>query len=169
MSLPLLHQASNFTLQFPNLTKIRQALSFKPSNLITQQADQLSRFAADPPPRPAPVAPSVVLVSESVAAKAKKEEVPDPPAAKVGKAPFAPEVNAKKPVALTTPGLTSGTTYVVKVKIKGGTYGTLGSVVATGSGEGVLPVFRPTKPGIYIMALINQSNGSVTYIKIKAS
>lgn len=120
------------------------------------------------PPAAAPVAPSVILVSEAVAAKTKPVDLPKPPTAAMGKAPAA-DVPSKKPVALEVNDLTPGTTYVVKVKRKGGEYGTLGSVVSTAGGAGKMPVFRPGKKGTYVLALIDQTTGKTTYVKVKVS
>lgn len=120
------------------------------------------------PPAAAPIVPSVTLVSASDAAKAEERVMNKPPAARVGDAPR-PTVTAGEPVALTATALKPGATYVVLIKRKGGSYGTLGSVVGTGSGEGVLPVFEPTRPGTYIMALRNVQTGEVVYIKVRAT
>lgn len=120
------------------------------------------------PPTAAPIVPSVVLVNQSVAAKASPIDIPRPPAPRVGTAPKA-SAEVRKPVALEVTSLTPGTTYVVQIKRKGGSYGTLGSVVPTANGDGTLPVFRPTRKGVYILALVDQKTGNSTYVKVTIS
>ena len=120
------------------------------------------------PPKAAPVTEDVVLVRESVAARTEPIDVKRSPSSRIGRAPFpTPETKVGRPVALVTQGLIPGTTYVVQIKRKGGTYGTLGSMVATTTGQGTLPVFRPTSKGVYILAIIDQKTGTTTYIKVR--
>jgi hypothetical protein len=39
--------------------------------------------------------------------------------------------------------------------------------VATGNGDGVMPAFRPSRPGVYIMAITNVQTGQTQYIKVR--
>lgn len=117
------------------------------------------------PPAPAPIVPSVVLVSQEVAQSAPPRALENPPAPQMGDAPR-PNAPVGQPVALIVPNAPAGSTWVVEIKRKGGAYNTLGSTVANSNGQAVLPVFRTTRPGVVIMALRNVQTGEVRYVKV---
>jgi hypothetical protein len=85
----------------------------------------------------------------------------------MGSAPK-PKVETGEPVALRTRGLTAGATYIVKIKRVGGSYATLGSVIANSAGAGRLPVFEVGRTGTYVLAITNVQTGATVYQKVVA-
>jgi len=71
-------------------------------------------------------------------------------------------------VALVAADLPGDEVITVLLKRSGGRYESLGQVLSDADGPVALPVFRPTRRGIYVIALVS-SSGSVQYMKVRVS
>lgn len=118
------------------------------------------------PPQPAKVSFSVVLVSSAVAERTEPTLVRRPVAPTLADAPR-PSSPVRTPITVVSRGLETNTVYVAQIKRKGGSYATLGSVIPLNDGTGVLPTFRPSKTGTFIIALVDQRTGKPKYIKVR--
>jgi hypothetical protein len=107
----------------------------------------------------------VVLVSETQAQEAVQRVMRNEPAQRIGGAPTI-NSSAESSVALTTPGLTPGLIYQVRIKVAG-EYRDLGNTQAASDGDATLPVFRLSRVGSYTLALISPVDGSARYIKVR--
>jgi hypothetical protein len=116
------------------------------------------------PPTRAEIVPGIVLVPERVAENTTPRQVNRAPGALIGEAPRIP-ARVRQPIAFVVPNSPPGTTWVIEMKRVGGTYNTLGSTVVTPGGDAVLPVFRPTERGIFVIVLRNVQTGQVVYLK----
>jgi hypothetical protein len=132
------------------------------------------------PANPARIGMSIVLVRDNVANRCEVREGEASPSlgtallepARVGRCialslegneQTAAARNLRRAVALTP-----GSTWVVSIKRAGNGYDTLGSTVVAADGKAVLPVFRVTRPGLYILNLRNVQTGQVAYVKVRA-
>jgi len=116
------------------------------------------------PPTRAVIVPGVVLVPQQVAAATPPRVVRQAPQPRIGEAPRI-ATRVAQPVAFVLPDSPPGTTWTVQVKRVGGDYNLLGSTVVTQNGDAVLPVFRPTQRGIYVLLLRNVQTGAIAYVK----
>ena len=116
------------------------------------------------PPTPAPIIPTVILVSATVADSTPPRVMSNPPGNRIG---AAPKVRAQRgdPVGLVATGLTTGNPYVVYIKQPGGDYGTLGTVI--GSPFSALPVFEASRRGTVVLAMKDVVTGETRYIKVR--
>jgi hypothetical protein len=121
----------------------------------------------DPPANPAvvtPVAPGVKLLAAAAAANVAPRLMLNYPTVRMGKAPHVPAMTSH-PVALVAQGMNPNAMFTVKIKVNG-VYSVLGRVRADAKGMLALPVFTVSRPGVYTIALVNEANGSVRYLKV---
>lgn len=118
------------------------------------------------PPASYRVTPAVVVVDSKVARETGVTERLDVKN-RIGQA-AKPEIERGDPVALVARGLIPGARYIAQIKRKGGSYGTLGSIIALPNGTGDVPVFRVDRGGVYIIAITNVATGATQYLKVTA-
>lgn len=135
------------------------------SNPATEPEDEENNAPpAKNPEKETVVTPGIVLPPLVEADKVPPRLVLNEPAGKISKAPkFYGETGKNN--ALVMQMLDSNVLYTVKIKVNG-KYVELGKVQTDANGQVALPVFSAAKPGVYTIAVVNPTDGSVSYVKM---